>query len=756
MFSLLLKLKRLIKKLFKVTSESRQPVRSSRYSQTLIVMFLVLASVLIGLLYPGEELYDPLDTLHKGDIARDAIVAPFEIVVKKTERELESERSAVRNTVPHVVDRDSSVLIAINSELGRLFHLVDSLRAGADSISAGSDVERALVQAISEKFPRLSDKVVTQSLLIDSLSTVGAILTRLLNEEIYPIGVVADANAIPSTGSKYVLIRQGQRENIYARNRIFNVAIANGRLLTVLNQLALRDSIDVDYYYPLGHAFIRPDLETNMPEYLNRLNAELDNISVVSEVVNLGDTIVRAFGKVDQRQARILREKNQIERSVAAQSGWLMASLPALTRVVLVLATLSVLYLFLYFFRREIYYSNPKLLALLLVFALQLFVIHLERTVFSEDISIYLYLVAILPIMVTVLFDAEVGLFSTLVLAILLGLMHRFDFTLSFLTFIVGAVACVTAREVRRRSHFFRIIVYVSLAYGLFILLVESLKMTPQTELLTEIGFGAANGLLTVLLTIGLIPFFESIFGITTDITLLELSDMNHPLLKRLALEAPGTYHHSIIVGNLAETAAKAIGGNPLLARVGCLYHDIGKVEVPEYFVENQLAIRSKHDDLAPTMSSVILASHVKKGRTLGEEADLPDDVLNFIEEHHGTMVMSYFYNKALEQDGDEVSIDKFRYPGPKPQIRETAIAMLADAVEAASRTLDDPKPARINSLIQRIINDRFQSGELNDCPITLRDLAAIKDAFAQVLIGAFHQRITYPRKTSQEEIEET
>ena len=180
---------------------------------------------------------------------------------------------------------------------------------------------------------------------------------------------------------------------------------------------------------------------------------------------------------------------------------------------------------------------------------------------------------------------------------------------------------------------------YVSITYGLFALLVESLKVTPSSELLTEIGFGAANGLLSVLLTIGLIPFFESIFGITTDVTLLELSDMNHPLLKRLALEAPGTYHHSIIVGNLAETAAKEIGGNPLLARVGSLYHDIGKVEVPEYFVENQLTVRSKHEGLTPAMSSLILISHVKKGRTLGEEADLPDDVLNFIEEHHGTLL---------------------------------------------------------------------------------------------------------------------
>jgi putative nucleotidyltransferase with HDIG domain len=261
------------------------------------------------------------------------------------------------------------------------------------------------------------------------------------------------------------------------------------------------------------------------------------------------------------------------------------------------------------------------------------------------------------------------------------------------------------------------------------------------------IQFAVLNAVLSSLLTIGILPFYESIFSITTDITLLELSDLNHPLLKRLALEAPGTYHHSISVGNLSEAAAKAIHANPLLARVGTYYHDIGKIEIPEYFIENQLGVRSKHEALTPSMSSLILAAHVKRGRALGEENDIPDDVLNFIEEHHGTMVMTYFYSKAVEQGLDPAQVDKFRYPGPKPQVRETGIAMLADAVEAASRTLDNPKPARIHELIQRIINDRFQSGELDECPLTLRDLARIREAFAQVLIGAFHQRVAYPKK---------
>jgi putative nucleotidyltransferase with HDIG domain len=489
----------------------------------------------------------------------------------------------------------------------------------------------------------------------------------------------------------------------------------------------------------------------NMAEYNRRVDEALASISEIKEIVEKNDIILRAGQRVNERQERVLREMARILRSQSADQPWVSTMLPALARILLVLAAFSALYVFLFHFRPDMFNSNPKLLALFMVFALQLVLVYLLGI--QAELSIYLYPVALLPVMVTILFDAEVGLLATIVLAVLLGIMHRFDFTLSFMTVVVGTVGCFTSRRVRKRSEFFRIMYSVALTFALYAFLVETLKLTPNSDILTEAGYGVVNGVVTTLLAMSILPFFESLFGITTDITLLELSDPNHPLLKRLALEAPGTYHHSIIVGNLTEAAATAIGANALLARVGAYFHDIGKIEIPEYFVENQLSVKSKHDELTPSMSSIILSSHVKMGRQLGEEAGIPDDVLNFIEEHHGTMVQSYFYNKAVEQGAaDDESLEKFRYPGPKPQTRETGIAMLADAVEAASRTLDDPKPARINNLIQRIINDRFQSGELEQCPLTLRDLARIKEAFAQVLIGAFHHRVVYPKKDKSED----
>ena len=245
-------------------------------------------------------------------------------------------------------------------------------------------------------------------------------------------------------------------------------------------------------------------------------------------------------------------------------------------------------------------------------------------------------------------------------------------------------------------------------------------------------------------------PLFESTFGLTTDITLLELSDLNRPLLKRLALEAPGTYHHSIMIGTLAEEAAMSINANSLLARVGSYYHDIGKMLKPEYFVENQMGAKNKHEQLTPSMSALILEAHVKEGKELAEENGLPQCIVEFITGHHGSSVMSYFYEKAKSQDDEGTDIDDYRYPGPKPISKEVAIVMLADSVEAASRTLEDPTPARIRGLVRKIIFSRFESGELDDCDLTLKDLHQIEESFVRVLMGIFHRRIAYPEKETE------
>ena len=258
------------------------------------------------------------------------------------------------------------------------------------------------------------------------------------------------------------------------------------------------------------------------------------------------------------------------------------------------------------------------------------------------------------------------------------------------------------------------------------------------------------SGIITSAVVFLFIGIFERIFDVTTDLALLELSDLNHPLLKRLSVEAPGTFHHTIVVGNLAEAASKDIGANSLLSRVGCYYHDIGKMLKPEYFVENQMEAMNKHEKLTPNMSYLILVNHVKKGLDLAEKYKLPNLVKQFIPEHHGTSLITYFYNKAKETiDGKDLSEDDFRYPGPKPRSKETAIAMLADTVEAASRTLQNPTAQRIRNFTDTLINHKIDEGQLTESNLTLKEIDQIKRAFIPILMGIHHLRIEYPGEST-------
>ena len=254
-----------------------------------------------------------------------------------------------------------------------------------------------------------------------------------------------------------------------------------------------------------------------------------------------------------------------------------------------------------------------------------------------------------------------------------------------------------------------------------------------------------------MLLVTLLLPLLESLFSVTTDITLLELADLNRPILRKLMLDAPGTYHHSLVVGSLSEAAAEAVGGNPLLSRVSAYYHDIGKIDKAEYYVENQSSARSRHEKLSPTMSCLIIEAHVREGADIARREKLPKAILNGVLEHHGTTLMTFFYHKAHQADPDVEERD-FRYPGPKPRSKETAVLMLADAVEAAARSLTEPTPSRIRGVVTRILDARVEDGQLDECPITFEDLAKIRESFIPILTALFHARVHYPSAPVSEE----
>jgi hypothetical protein len=264
------------------------------------------------------------------------------------------------------------------------------------------------------------------------------------------------------------------------------------------------------------------------------------------------------------------------------------------------------------------------------------------------------------------------------------------------------------------------------------------------SDLLRDMMWAAAGAGIYTATAMLVLPIFERGFGLTTNISLLELSDLNRPIFKRMMIEANGTYHHSMVLGSLAEAAAEAVGANPLLARVGAYYHDIGKIAKSSYFGENMgKGVKNPHERLTPTMSSLILESHVSEGLELAREIGLPHQVAAFIPEHQGTTLMQYFYNKAAEQD-PEVDENDYRYPGPKPQSKETAIVMLADAAEATVRSLDEQSPKRIRAVLARILEMRAADGQLDECGLTVRDLSRIREAFTHVLTGVFHGRVKY------------
>ena len=345
--------------------------------------------------------------------------------------------------------------------------------------------------------------------------------------------------------------------------------------------------------------------------------------------------------------------------------------------------------------------------------------------------------------LVALIFDFHAALIFSLVISLLTGVSFQNPF-LPVYVFIGSLTAAFSVLRCKRRSALIKGGLYVSIVNiviaGIILLLTSHLF---SADAPAAIFFAAMSGLFVAAIVSIMLPVIEYFFGISTDITLLELLDLGQPLMRSLMINAPGTHHHSIIVGNLAEAAAEAVGANPLLSRVTAYYHDIGKVKMPEYFVENQHGSFSKHERLAPHMSAMILVSHVKEGVELARQYKLPKAVIDIIQQHHGTRLMNFFYQKA--RDAGTVNEGEYRYPGPKPQTRVAALVMMADAVEASARALTDPTPARINALVEKIINEIFLDGQIDECELTLKDISEIKKRFTYVLISIFHKRIQYP-----------
>jgi len=705
-------------------------------------MALVTLGVIV-FLFPLSSIYQSLDLPSVGGTAAEEIIAPFTFPVLKSNEELEEDRGLVLANLP--------VILELDREKGdSVIASVERFLAKVDSVNESNQIPESRRRDFRLLFPYLEEEGIFLLSTERELDPFGSNLIDVL-QELYQVGIVEDIQDLPFGESNDAMVTS-ESENapdsaklgrILTKDELLDLSRAKERLLSLAMVIFENDQLTVKALYEVGSRFLVPNLTLDQDGMETQKEEALRSITNQKGLVLKGETIVGKGQRVTQEDIEKLSslEESRIEAGVKSNPWHFL--FPLVGRIFFVGAILLALALFLYFIKRDVFYDNSKIMMVSSILILEMVIAYL--LLFRWQLSEYLIPITIASMLLTILLDLEVGLISTFVLGLLLGVVNLFDFKLAFISIVAGTLACYSVKEVAHRFRFYRPMLYISFAYVVFIYFAESLKLSSPGAVLSLCGYGLFNGFISPILTIGLLPIFESIFDVSTDITLLELSDLNRPLLKRLALEAPGTYHHSIIVANLAEAAAKAIGANVLLARVGAYYHDIGKMEKPEYFVENQTGSRNKHEKLVPSMSALILESHVKEGVEMAREANLPKSVIDFIQEHHGTTLMSYFYNKALEQGATQDSMDEYRYPGPRPHSKETAIVMLADAVEAASRTLDDPKPSRIKSLTKKIIDSKLQAGELADSNLTFRELSAILQSFLPVLISVFHPRVEYP-----------
>lgn len=511
----------------------------------------------------------------------------------------------------------------------------------------------------------------------------------------------------------------------------------------------------------IAHSLLIPNVTLNKAETSVRRQKARDEVFQEKIDIKKGQILVPEGTNVQARHVLLLRE---IEKQRSHRNRNFISLMTAILFVVLILVCFSYLKRFT-LNRVQVSAKDIAIMGAItfIVVAFTKIFLFLTNAAFAskfgasipENTLLYAAPVAAGPMLVGLLITSgEVVWIFSMFLAIVLGVMVDSKFAFGLVTMVGGIAAARGVHNCKKRNDLY----FAGVRTGLINALMVSLILTIQnfgdsmylTHLMWEVPAGFLSGLMSALIAMMLIPLLESVFNCTTDVKLLELSNLNHPLLKEMLIKAPGTYHHSLIVGSMVEAAAEEIGANSLLAKVMSYYHDIGKIAHHNYFIENQKAGHNAHDHLSPHISKTILIAHVKDGIELAYKYKLGKPILDGIVQHHGTTVISFFYNRALEnQDAEmgEVLEEDFRYPGPKPQFREAALIMLADSIEAAARSLDEPTPARLQNIVKNIIQRKFMDGQLDECNLTLKDLTIIENSFIKILLGIYHQRIDYPKK---------
>jgi putative nucleotidyltransferase with HDIG domain len=705
----------------------------------------VLLGIALVLLFPKGRSLQFAD-MKEGSISTRRIIAPFTFEILRTKEEVRRDREIAAEKVYPVFNLDNKQIRNVIKEVEYFFEEVSSVRkiSSKDSIK-----KQALRDSLLNHFPVKALEIQYWDFLTNSNGKIAAEKLRYFREvilkvirDIMAVGILSIEKERVTIPDRRLVLLEKNQEVIYQFSDFYDLNESMEKVNVMMNDAYPEDGYFSQLGFGIINFFLRPNFIYNEEIHQERKARAMARVPLSSGFVRENEKIVDTNERItpEIRKKLVSLSTKMAEKSMG--EGGIKRVFPILGKFAFVAVILFLLFTYIMMEKPVILRRNKSILliALIILFvSLTTFFIH------KLEGSEYLAPIAVGAMLFATIFDSRIGYAGTAVLSVLVGGIWGNEFSLMAISFFTGVVGVLVIKRVRNRSQLIQTVFYMIGVYIFSITFMGFLSYQPFREIIQEWQYGALNGLFAPIISYGLLALIESSFDITTDFTLLELSNLNHPLLKKLSLEAPGTYHHSILVGNFSEAAAQAVGANSLLARVGSYYHDIGKLEKSEYFVENQFGGQNPHNKLTTRMSALILSNHVKKGSELAAKYHLPTAIRDIMIQHHGTTLMSYFFQKALSTIGTEkVNENDYRYPGPRPQTKEAAIVMLADAVEAAARSLKDPTHSRLKGLIEDLVDERFQASELDETPLTLRDLQKIKESILKILAATFHARIEY------------
>jgi cyclic-di-AMP phosphodiesterase PgpH len=688
-----------------------------------LATWLVIIAVVILNVIPEKHV------VKSGDIAAEDIKATHDIVDSITTAK---KRKEAVDSVPDKYKQDDAVTADVISALEECYVAIDKIRVdGADEISKLNN------NVSSAAYKDTKGDIQFTAYFLQQCHEE---LTGSFTDEDVRFIILVDKKELSLLKDKVItLMTQALKNGIKAQYLTEQISSVNQELISPLNRFD-------DGAQRLGMNLVSTYLKANFiaDEEATAEAKKKASDEVQPEIYKRDQIIVQHGLPVTDAEIQVLSDLGLLDENDPHMLMYLGVG-------VMSALLLLVIWLYVLNFETSIFNSFRKLLLLNVIFVLTVGAMWLGRSV-----HYYFLLSTTGVLLISVLVNQRLSLMVNAVLALFAGIMAGSDGTGAFSSAALpaamaavagGAVALYIIRGTPHRSGLMLAGIASGLMSAAIFVAVDLITAMDWQVTLQDLGAGLGGGLASSMICLGTLPLWEYLFKVVTPMKLLELANPNHPLLKRLLIEASGTYHHSIIMGNLAENAAEAIGANALLTRTGAYYHDVGKLMRPYFFTENQLGNENPHESIAPELSKRILTAHTKDGMELAAKYGLPQPIQEIILEHHGTTPVMYFYHKAvkLAKEDETISMDDYRYAGPKPQTRESAIIMLADSIEAGARTLEDHSQEKLDEFVQNIVNIKLEDGQFDDCELTLRDISIISAEFRKVLGGIFHERIVYP-----------